>query len=326
MVGIRDVFPPKPSFTEQNLGSQAGKVFLITGANSGVGFELAKLLYQKNGTVYIAARSEGRIKAAIESIKQEFPSSTGRLASVVVDLSDLRTVRPAAQDFLEREDRLDVLFHNAGVMLTSNDAKGAQGHELRMATNCLGPQLLTDLLAPLLVRTARAQPARKDAVRVVWVSSMVNASAPKGGIVWDEAVNKPKVLPGGMDQYMQTKVGDVFLAHEWGQRLGSDGIVSVSSHPGLVRTELQRDNKAMQTMMGIIFKPTKFGAYTELFAGFSPEVTVEKNGSFLIPWGRFSSLRDDIAAGTRPKGQDGTGLSKKFWDYCESDVGSFKET
>lgn len=248
MVGIRDVFPPKPTFTEQNLGSQAGKVFnspvflstktiptnvhqvfLITGANSGVGFELAKLLYQKNGTVYIAARSEGKIKTAIESIEQEFPSSTGRLASVVVDLSDLRTIRPAAQDFLAREDRLDVLFHNAGVMLTSGDAKGAQGHELRMATNCLGPQLLTDFLAPLLVRTARAQPAQKDAVRVVWVSSMVNASAPKGGIVWDETLNKPKLLPGGMDQYMQTKVGDVFLAHEWGERLGSDGIVSVVS-------------------------------------------------------------------------------------------------
>lgn len=248
MVGIRDVFPPKPAFTEQNLGSQSGKVFnsllflptgmiptddnqvfIITGANSGVGFELAKLLYQKNGTVYIAARSEGKIKAAIESIRREFPSSTGRLSSIAVDLSDLRTVGPAARDFLAREDRLDVLFHNAGVMLTPDGAKGAQGHELRMATNCLGPQLLTDLLAPLLVRTARAQPEQRDSVRIVWVSSMVNASAPKGGIVWDEALNKPKVLPGGMDQYMQTKVGDVLLAHEWGERLGPDGIVSVVS-------------------------------------------------------------------------------------------------
>jgi len=203
---------------------------------------LAKLLYQKNGTVYIAARSESKIKAAIESIKQEFPSSTGRLDSIVVDLSDLRTISPAAQDFLAREDRLDVLFHNAGVMLTSNDAKSPQGHELRMATNCLGPQLLTDFLAPLLVRTARAQPSQKDSVRVVWVSSMVNANGPKGGIIWDEALNKPKLLSGGMDQYMQTKVGDVFLAHEWGERLAGDGIVSVvssnclcSSWPGFVQ-------------------------------------------------------------------------------------------
>lgn len=150
-------------------------------------------------------------------------------------MSDLRTIRPAAQDFLAKETRLDVLFHNAGVMLTSGDAKGAQGHELRMATNCLGPQLLTDFLAPLLIQTARAQPAQKDSVRIVWVSSMVNASAPKGGIVWDEAVNEPKLLPGGMDQYMQTKVGDVLLAHEWGERLGSDGIVSVVSVASSVR-------------------------------------------------------------------------------------------
>lgn len=117
-----------------------------------------------------------------------------------------------------------------------------------------------------------------------------------------------------------------------------------SLHPGLMRTELQRDNKAMQTMMvstmlffgsvtdwltvsqGIIFKPAKFGAYTELFAGFSPEVTVQKNGSFLFPWGRFSSLREDVARGLKPTDREGTGLSKRFWEYCESEVGSFKGT
>ena len=219
------VFPPTKIIPADN-----HQVFVITGANSGVGFELAKLLYQKNGTVYIAARSESKIKTAIESIRQGFPTSTGRLASVVVDLSDLRTIGPAARDFLARETRLDVLFHNAGVMLTASGAQGPQGHELRMATNCLGPQLLTDLLAPLLVQTARAQPSsQRDSVRIVWVSSMVNARAPKGGIVWDEAVGKPKLLAGPMDQYMQTKVGDVLLAHEWGERLASDGIVSVVS-------------------------------------------------------------------------------------------------
>ncbi|POS72587.1 hypothetical protein DHEL01_v209022 [Diaporthe helianthi] len=321
MFGIRDVFPPKPKFTEQNVGSQAGKVFVITGANSGVGFELAKLLYQKNGTVYIAARSSSKIKAAIESIKQEFPSSTGRLESIVVDLSDLRTINSAAQDFLAREDRLDVLFHNAGVMLTSNNAKSPQGHELRMATNCFGPQLLTGLLAPLMVQTARSQPSQKDSVRVVWVSSMVNRSGP---MIWDEASDKPELLSGGMDTYMQSKVGDVFLAHEWGERLAGDGIVSVSLHPGLMKTELQRDNKVMQTIMGIMFKPAKFGAYTELFAGFSPDVTVQKNGSFLSPWGRFDSLRDDVGVQIKSKEQGGTGLSKKFWEYCESAIESFK--
>lgn len=77
---------------------------------------------------------------------------------------------------------------------------------------------------------------------------------------------------------------------------------------------------------GIIFKPAKFGAYTELFAGFSPDVTVQKNGSFLVPWGRFSSLRDDIANALEPKERGGTGLSKNFWEYCESEVGSFKQS
>lgn len=191
------------------------------------------MLYQKNGTVYIAARSESKIKHAINTIQQEFPSSLGRLESIVVDLSDLSTVKPAAQDFLKKEDRLDVLFHNAGVMLTSNDAKSSQGHELRMATNCLGPQLLTDILAPTLIQTSRNKSVQQDSIRVVWVSSMINSGSPKGGIVWDDALNKPKILPTGMDQYMQTKVGDVLLAHEWGERLAENGVVSVVSLHGL---------------------------------------------------------------------------------------------
>ncbi|KAJ0115855.1 hypothetical protein J7T55_004024 [Diaporthe amygdali] len=302
MVGFRDVFPPKPSFTEQHVGTQAGKVFIITGANSGVGFELAKMLYQKNGTVYIAARSESKIKHAINTIQQEFPSSLGRLESIVVDLSDLSTVKPAAQDFLKKEDRLDVLFHNAGVMLTSNDAKSSQGHELRMATNCLGPQLLTDILAPTLIQTSRNKSVQQDSIRVVWVSSMINSGSPKGGIVWDDALNKPKILPTGMDQYMQTKVGDVLLAHEWGERLAENGVVSV----------------------GIMFKPAKFGAYTELFAGFSSDLKVQNTGSYLIPWGRFGSIRDDIAVGIKSKEQGGTGLAKRFWEYCESEISSYK--
>lgn len=98
-----------------------------------------------------------------------------------------------------------------------------------MATNCLGPQLLTHMLAPLLIQTARNQASQRDSVRVVWVSSMINSGSTMGGIAWDEALNKPKILPGGMDQYMQAKVGDVFLAHKWGERLAGDGVVSVVS-------------------------------------------------------------------------------------------------
>jgi retinol dehydrogenase 12 len=117
-------FPPAPTFTESNLPSLSGKVYIVTGAASGVGFELAKILYAAGGTVYIAARSVSRCEGAIEKIKaQQKTGSIGKLGSMVINLADLRTVKGAANDFLKKESRLDVLFHNAGVMTPPSGSK-----------------------------------------------------------------------------------------------------------------------------------------------------------------------------------------------------------
>jgi retinol dehydrogenase-12 len=117
MVGLRSaLFPPAPTFTEKDLPTLAGKVIIITGAAGGVGYELAKMLYAKGGTVYIAARSEKRSMDAISKIKTEIPKSTGTLMSMVIDLADLATIKPAVDAFLKQEHRLDVLVHNAGIM------------------------------------------------------------------------------------------------------------------------------------------------------------------------------------------------------------------
>lgn len=118
------MFPPAPKFTDKTLPSQTGRVFIITGAASGVGFELAKILYLAGGTVYIAARSMVRCEGAILMILEQTENmgkggkggGKGKLESMVVDLADLGTVRGAVEGFLKREGRLDVLVHNAAVM------------------------------------------------------------------------------------------------------------------------------------------------------------------------------------------------------------------
>ena len=112
------MFPPAPTFTDKDLPSLVGKVYIVTGAASGVGFELAKILYVAGGTVYIAARSTARCEGAIDKIKTQASGvkSAGRLESMIVDLADLRTVKGAVDEFLRRETRLDVLVNNAGVM------------------------------------------------------------------------------------------------------------------------------------------------------------------------------------------------------------------
>jgi retinol dehydrogenase-12 len=124
MSTLNAMFPPAPTFTDANLPSQKGRVIIVTGAASGVGFELAKILYLAGGTVYIAARSTSRCEGAIQKLLEQTENmeigkggkGKGKLESMVVDLVDLGTVKPAVESFLEKEERLDVLVHNAAVM------------------------------------------------------------------------------------------------------------------------------------------------------------------------------------------------------------------
>jgi NAD(P)-dependent dehydrogenase (short-subunit alcohol dehydrogenase family) len=122
------IFPPVPSFTEKDLPFLTGKVFIITGAASGVGFELSKMLYVAGGSVYVTARSVQRCEGAIEKIKAQTSGreAKGILKPMVLDLADLSTVKAAVEEFLRQETRLDVLVNNAGVMNTPVGSKGKQ--------------------------------------------------------------------------------------------------------------------------------------------------------------------------------------------------------
>ena len=98
-----------------------------------------------------------------------------------------------------------------------------------MATNCLGPFLLSHFLEDILRRTAASQPSDgRNAVRVVWVSSMIAVYVPQGGIVFDESTGAPKVLKNAVENYMESKVGNVFLGSEAAKRLGDDGVISLA--------------------------------------------------------------------------------------------------
>jgi hypothetical protein len=111
-------FPPKPRFTEKDIPADLqGKVYMATGANCGMGLELARILYAQNAKVYLACHSADKAAIAISSIKTSAPKSTGQLVFLPLDLADLRKVKAAAQSFLTQESMLHVLFNNAGVMV-----------------------------------------------------------------------------------------------------------------------------------------------------------------------------------------------------------------
>lgn len=280
-------FPPKPKFTDNDVPADLqGKVYIVTGANCGMGQELTRVLYAKNAKVYVACRSEEKATKAIAHIKKAAPKSKGELVFLSLDLADLTKVKVAAQSFLAQESKLHVLFNNAGVMVGPADPplKTAQGYELALGVNCVGTFLFTKLLTPTLIATTRSDPA--DTVRVVWLSSFgLGQFAPEDrGIDLDNLdyhIPKPHV-----ERYGISKCGDWLLGVEFARRHKADGIVSVPINPGNVRTALARDQSlVLKVVAHAIVYPVINGVYTQLFAAFSPEVTNEK-ADWTTNWGK----------------------------------------
>jgi len=298
----------KPAFTEQNLSDQTGRVFIVTGGYAGVGKELSKFLYQKNGTVYLAGRSKGKGDAAIEEIRKSVSSSDGHLEFLQLDLADLSTIKGSVEDFMRREQRLDVLTNNAGVMAPPVGSKSAQGYELQMGTNVLGPWLFTELLTPLIQKTAKSSPP--GSVRVTWAASLVTVVAPKDGVLFEG--DAPKAFNDRRADYAQSKAANVLLARTYQAKYGKDGITSNAWNPGNLRSELQRYQQGLEKWVtALLVYPPVLGAYTELFAGWSDEPAKPENkDKYIGPWGQFVTLRKDL--------QD-TPQEQVLWEWCENE-------
>ncbi|KAI1147021.1 short-chain dehydrogenase [Nemania diffusa] len=304
---LKSIFPGEPPLTEENLGTQKGKVFIVTGANTGLGKELAQILYAKHAKVYIAARSEAKAAAAMDAIRALHPASTGALVYLPLDLNDLSTIKASAEAFLAQEQRLDVLWNNAGVMVPPAGTVTAQGYELQLGVNNVATFLFTRLLYPVLVATAAEE--KGGSVRVVWVSSDAANGAPKPAIDFSNMDYKRE--EGQWTKYQRSKAGSILHACEAARRSqrAGEGVLHVSLHPGVFPTDLQRTMPAWQSrLVKMLGKEPKYGAYTELFAGLHPGV---ENGAFVSPYGRLDKARKDLYD---------EALGKQYWEWTETQI------
>ncbi|KAK2873923.1 hypothetical protein FQN49_001994 [Arthroderma sp. PD_2] len=338
-----------PPLTENNISDQSGKVFIITGANSGAGFQLAKILYGVNAHVYLACRSETRVNRAIRLLEAWFPDSKGILTWLPLDLANLDSIKPAAEHFLRMEKRLDVLWNNAGTLLPQI-SKSKQGYDLQMSTNTLGHYLLTRLLHPILKKTAESAPA--NSVRVCWASSIAADFSPEGGIDMDD-LGVPIPSRNMWINYCISKAANNLLASEFGKQWGGDNIlhiVCINSHvfvdttlsgfwcinrpkafnPGNLDTNLTRNVIPLYLqsiglyLQAVALWPPRYGAYTELYAGLSPNLNIEQNsGAQIWPWGCVGYLRPDIEDSFRSEDEGGSGKAAKFWTWCAQETLSF---
>ncbi|TQS32900.1 hypothetical protein Golomagni_06772, partial [Golovinomyces magnicellulatus] len=318
------MFPPRPEFTEKDVPDQTGKVYIVTGSNTGVGREVASILYSKNAKVYMAARSEDKANKAIDDIQTAWPKSTGSLVFQPLDLADLSTIKNSAEQF--KDAKLHGLINNAAVQaLTAEPPNNttAQGYEIHMGVNVLGTFLFTKLLTPKLITTAKSEPP--NTVRIVWVSSLgLETVGEKDlGLTPEYLDYWPSLSP--LERYGISKAGNWLYAVEFANRYKDSGVVSVPCNPGHLRSDLYRDGGTLfkAFLHTFITYPPVYGAYTELFCALSPKLTIENSGAWVAPWGRLHQLRPDLHVATKSESQGGNGHSNKFWKWSEGQVAQY---
>lgn len=285
-----------PSFKSTDIPDLTGRVAIVTGGNSGLGEVSCLELARKGAKVYMASRTESKAQDAIAKIKQAVPNAD--IHFLQLDLTELAAVRKAAEDYISRETRLDILLNNAGVMATPYTFT-KDGLELQVGTNVVGHYLFTMLLLPTLISTSKLpEYAKPDSpsVRVVQVSSLGHMMSPSDTSFKDlESVNKkywPEVK-ATFDRYGKSKLGNVLIANELARLVPSDArIVNISIHPGVVRTGLIRGMDesygkivgSFNKMASRFFTAPEDGALTQLYACASPEVDrLDLNGAYLVP-------------------------------------------
>lgn len=288
------------NWTTKNLKDQTGKTILITGANTGLGYETALELAKKNALVLLAGRNIDKINQAILNIKSECPSA--KLEAGIVDLTDLQSVKTFAESILEKHHRLDVLINNAGVMFPPA-SKTKDGFELQFGVNFIAHFALTALLFEVISKT-------KDS-RVVTLSSIAH----KNGKIDFENLKLEKPYDK-FREYGQSKVADLIFSIELQRRLKGVGssTISVGAHPGISKTELLRtDNPAM--IQEFPHMSANQGAFSSLFAATEPL----EGGSYVGPDGEGEMTGFPASAYISEYAKD-QWIGKKLWEYAESEL------
>jgi NAD(P)-dependent dehydrogenase (short-subunit alcohol dehydrogenase family) len=303
----------KIQWTAQNIPSQQGRRVLITGANSGIGWEAALELARRGAEIILPARTEAKADDAIARIRAQVPNAS--LIPEILDLADLKSVHAFAQRVAEMfpGQSLDLLINNAGVMAVPTRELTVDGYERQFATNYLGPFALT----ALLFWSIKPQPGS----RVVTVSSGVSN---QGKIEFDNLQSERRYTPM-WQAYAQSKLADLVFQQELQRRLTALGspILSTGAHPGYAVTNLQvtgpGDNIPFIMRLGtMILKPlasqdAAHGALPTLFAATSAEA---QPGGYYGPSG-FQELKGyPVPAKITAAARD-VALAQRLWMESE---------
>ena len=291
-------------WNNSQITGQAGRVVLITGANSGLGKEAARVLALRNARVIMAVRDTEKGRVVAEEIRDEYANA--QILVKKMDLASLESVRQFAEEVLKEFERLDILINNAGLMMCPY-AKTEDGFEIQMGINHLGHFALTGLLLPLLINT--------EGSRIVVTSS----SAHNFGNIDFEDINWEKRKYNTQKAYGDSKLANLYFTYELVRILdGMDGCPLVTAaHPGWTSTELQRHSKLFMFMNKIFGQDVETGTLPTLRAAVDPEA---KPGDYYGP-SRFFEMRGNPVKVNSNRRSHDEQRARQLWEISEKLTG-----
>ncbi len=295
------------NWTERDISDQSGKTFVITGGNSGIGWEAGRMLAEHGAHVILACRNADKAKDAVASIEKT-AAKGAKVEAMSLDLASLSSVERFAGELSGKVERLDALLNNAGLMALPY-GKTADGFETQLGVNHLGHFALTGRLLPLLKKTPGA--------RVVSVSSQAHRM---GKMNWDDLMSERRYEK--WTAYGQSKLANLLFTFELGRRLkkAGDGIVVTAAHPGYSATNLQHkgpemEGSKLQGMFmsmgnGIFAQTASMGALPTLRAALDPAAV---SGDYFGPGGIFEIAGYPVKVGTSARARD-EASGKQLWE------------
>jgi NAD(P)-dependent dehydrogenase (short-subunit alcohol dehydrogenase family) len=245
------------AWTVNDIPDQTGRTAVITGANTGLGYETARALASKGARVVLAVRNLDKGKAAADLIARRYPGAD--VAVQELDLTSLESVRAAADQLRAGHDRIDLLINNAGVMMTPKQTT-KDGFELQFGTNHLGHFALTGLVLDRLLAVPGS--------RVVTVSSNGHRM---GQIRFDDLQSERSYSRAGA--YGQAKLANLLFTYELQRRLAGTNTIATAAHPGSSATELGRNlPRIVEWGFGLTVQSSEMGALPQLRAATDPSV------------------------------------------------------
>lgn len=292
------------TWTEADIPDQTGRTAVITGANTGLGFETARALAAKGATVVVAVRNTDKGNDAIRRIRQTAPEATVTLQEL--DLSSLASVRAAADQLTSDHASIDLLINNAGVMYTPRQ-ETADGFELQFGTNHLGHFALTGLLLDHVT----AAPAG----RIVTVSSIghrIRASIHFDDLQLERSYNR-------VTAYGQSKLANLLFTYELQRRLAAAGssAAALAAHPGGSNTDLGRHLPLLDPVFRAVSQSAAMGALPTLRAATDPAA---RGGQYYGPSGPFELRGYPKVVDSSTQSKD-VELQRRLWTVSEELTG-----